>query len=295
VASERDAPATTGDDTVVDHTLTAPDGRRLSARIYWGEACDVVVVAPATGVLQRFYDGFARAVRSRGATAITFDYRGIGGSRTHHPRRDPARMREWGTQDIEAALRHAADLAGERGGRVLWVGQSAGICFLPLASSRHVPDRIVSVSGLSGHWRLMQPSERRRLWTLWHVLAPVMCRFPGYAPRWAWGGEDLPAGVLEDWMRWCRHPDYLFGDETVDATGFDGVTAPILAIRAIDDPWATPAAHAALHDRFTAADVEVVEVGPSDVGAERIGHIDLLRRSVGAPYWPKLLDWLFDG
>lgn len=191
---ERDVPTATGRDPFVDLALTAPDGRRLGARIYEGEGRDVVVVAPATGVRQRFYDGFARAVQARGATAITFDYRGIGDSRNQHPRRDPARMREWGTLDIEAALRHAAALADARGGQVLWVGQSAGICFLPLAASRHIPERIVSVSGLSGHWRLMQPSERPLLWAMWYLLAPVLCLVPGYAPVGRGEGRTSPPG-----------------------------------------------------------------------------------------------------
>lgn len=277
---------------VVDHTLVAADGRELGARTFRGHGQDVVVVAPATGVPQRFYDGFARAIVARGPSVLTFDYRGIGASRSAHPRREPARKREWGQLDIEAAIQHAAALADERGGRVLWVGQSAGICFLPLAPSRHVPERILSVSGLSGYWRLMAPQERRRLWFGWYALFPLVVGVFGYAPRWAWGGEDLPRGVIREWGRWCRDPEYLFGDDTIDAAGFADITAPLLAVRATDDPWATPAAHAALHDRFTRAAIEVRAVSPDEVEAGRIGHIDLLRRSVGAPVWPELIDWL---
>ena len=284
--------AEAGAGEVVEHTLTAADGRELGARTYQGSGGDVVVIAPATGVPQRFYEDFARAITDRGPTVMTFDYRGIGASRKVHPRREPARKREWGELDIEAAIQHAAVMAHRSGGRVLWVGQSAGICFLPLASSRHVPQRILSVSGLSGYWRLMAPGERRRLWFGWHVLFPVIVGVMGYAPKRVWGGEDLPSGVMRDWGRWCRDPEYLFGDDTVDSSGYGDIVAPILAVRATDDPWATLASHGALHDRFTRAEVEVRDVAPRDVGAERIGHIDLLRSSVGAPIWPELIDWL---
>lgn len=277
---------------VHEHTLIATDGRELGARTYRGSGDDVAVIAPATGVPQRFYDGFARAITDRGPTVVTFDYRGIGASRTVHPRHEPARKREWGELDIEAAIQHAATLADRRDGRVLWVGQSAGICFLPLAPSRHIPQRILSVSGLSGYWRLMAPRERRRLWFGWYVLFPAIVGVMGYAPKRVWGGEDLPSGVMRDWGRWCRDPEYLFGDDMVDSSGYGDIVAPLLAVRATDDPWATPASHGALHDRFTRAQVEVRDVAPEEVDAQRIGHIDLLRGSVAAPIWPELIDWL---
>ncbi len=276
------------------HGLIAPDGRELGARTYPGDGEDVVVIAPATGVRQRFYEAFAREVAARGPTVLTFDYRGIGDSRAVHPRREPATKREWGTLDIEAALRHADQVAQRRGGVVRWVGQSAGVCFLPLAPSRHLAQRILSISALSGYWRLMAPRERVRLGFGWYVLFPAVAAVAGYAPRRVWGGEDLPPGVLRDWGRWCRDPDYFFGDERVDTSGFADLTAPILAVRATDDPWATPASHDALHDRFVRAPVERREISPEEVGAARVGHIDLLRRSVGAPAWPGLLDWLLE-
>jgi predicted alpha/beta hydrolase len=275
-----------------DHHLVAADGRRLAARTYPGTTGDVVVIAGATGVPQRLYTDLALAVRDRGPTVLTFDYRGSGASREVHPRRDDARMRDWGRLDLEVVLQHARAVADDR---VLWIGQSAGAVYLPLAASRHVPSRIVTVGALSGYWRLMSPVERVRLGVAWYSLLPAALGLLGYGPSWLWGGDDLPPGVLRDWGRWCRDPEYLFGDPTIDASGYRDVVAPILALRATDDPWATPAAHAAIHDRFVATDVETWEIAPDDLGVPRIGHIDLLRRSVGAPAWPRMLDWLLAG
>jgi predicted alpha/beta hydrolase len=276
-------------DAVLTTPVTAADGRELAARTFPGVTGDVVVIAGATGVLQRFYTDLALAVRDRGPTVLTFDYRGVGGSRSVHPRRDDARMRDWGRLDLEAVLQHARGLAEDR---VLWIGQSAGAVYLPLARSRHVPSRIVTVGALSGSWRLVTPRERLRLGLLWHTVFPVLRATVGYAPGRVYGGASLPPGVLDDWGRWCRHRDYLFGDPSVDTRGFADLTAPILAVRATDDPWSTEASHAAIHDRFSAAEVTRWDVSPADVGAPRIGHIDLLRRRVGGPVWPRLLDWL---
>lgn len=64
---------------------------------------------------------------------------------------------------------------------------------------------------------------------------------------------------------------------------------------AIDDVWATEASHRALHERFAAAGVTYRDVSPEDVGADRIGHIGLLRERVGGPLWPELFTWILDG
>jgi predicted alpha/beta hydrolase len=274
---------------VHDHHLVAADGRRLAARTFPGTTGDLVVVAGASGVPQRFYTDLALAIRDRGPTVLTFDYRGSGASREVHPRLDDARMRDWGRLDLEVVLQHARAVARDR---VLWVGQSAGAVYLPLAASRHVPSRIVTVGALSGYWRLMAPAERVKLGAAWYSVFPALNNLLGYGPGWAWGGDDLPHGVLRDWARWCRDPDYLFGDPTIDTSGYGDIVAPVLAVRATDDPWATAAASAAIHDRLVATTVERWDVTPEELGAARIGHIDLLRRSVGAPFWPRLLDWL---
>jgi predicted alpha/beta hydrolase len=273
----------------LDHTIAAADGRELAATTWTGTTADVVVVAGATGVPRRFYTGFAQAVAERGPTVITFDYRGMGESRQVHPRREPVRMREWGTLDIEGVLRHVEKIDPAR---VLWVGQSAGGVFLPLASSRHLVDRMVTVSVLSGYWRAMVPRERVRLSFGWYVAFPVVSGLLGYVPGRLWGGQPLPPGIVADWSRWCRDPDYFFGDPTVDTRGFDDLTAPILALRATDDPWATLTNHRAVHERFARAVVQYVDVRPDDLGVARIGHIDLLRGSIGAPAWSPAIDWL---
>ena len=62
-------------------TLVAPDGHPLAATRYEAPAPKgVVVIAGATAVPQRFYRPFAESLAARGYIAITFDYRGVGGS-----------------------------------------------------------------------------------------------------------------------------------------------------------------------------------------------------------------------
>ena len=274
---------------VVSHAVTAADGRELAARTFPGESSDIVVIAGGAGIPQRFYAGIAEWIRARGPSVVTFDYRGMADSRHHHPRRDDARMRDWGRLDVEAVLRHARDRAT---GRLLWLGHSAGGWLLPLAASRHLPERIVTIGTLSPYWRLLTPMERWRFGVALHLVFPSLLGVVGHVPGRVWGGDDLPRGVARDWMRWSRHPEYFFGDPTLDTSGFAELTAPVLAVRATDDPWATSASHGAAHAWFSGSRVDVLDVTPTEVGAPRIGHFDLLRERVGGPVWPRLIDWL---
>lgn len=274
-----------------EHLIQAADGRPLAATTFTGPQDRIVVIAGATGAPRRIYADLARAVVAHGATAITFDYRGTGDSVSGHPRRDPARMRDWGLLDIEGILRHVEGLAPSA---VRWIGQSAGGSFLPLAPSRHLVDRLATVSVISGYWGLMAAGERLRLGVAWHTFFPLARRVLGYGPGWLWGGEPLPPAVFREWGLWCRMPGFFFDDPTLDTSGFADVTAPILAVRATDDPWATEASHRALHERFSAASVMYRNVTPSGLGVRRIGHIGLLRGKVGSAWWPELLSWLLD-
>jgi predicted alpha/beta hydrolase len=68
--------------------VTAADGRQIAARFFFptGEAKGAVLVVPAMGVSQDYYEPFARWLAQQGFTAATFDYRGTGRSR-------PSRLR----------------------------------------------------------------------------------------------------------------------------------------------------------------------------------------------------------
>ena len=64
-------------------TFPARDGFRLSGDWFEpvGPSRAVAVIAGAMGVRRRFYRAFAAFLAENGIATLTFDYRGIGGSR----------------------------------------------------------------------------------------------------------------------------------------------------------------------------------------------------------------------
>ena len=85
----------------------AADDRPLAATVLEPSRVEgAVVISSATGVPRRIYEGVAGCLADAGLAVLTFDYRGIGGSREGGPLRlEPARMQDWGRLDLEGALR----------------------------------------------------------------------------------------------------------------------------------------------------------------------------------------------
>ena len=76
-------------DTVVDDvfiddiTVPAMDSHPLAATLFLprGAKRHAVLINSATAVPRRLYRGFASYLAGRGCAVLTYDYRGIGGSR----------------------------------------------------------------------------------------------------------------------------------------------------------------------------------------------------------------------
>jgi alpha-beta hydrolase superfamily lysophospholipase len=68
---------------MLDSLVETKDGQRIAARFFrpQGEPKGSVLIVPAMGVTQDYYQPFASWLARQGFTAATFDYRGTGLSR----------------------------------------------------------------------------------------------------------------------------------------------------------------------------------------------------------------------
>ena len=275
-----------------DLTLRAADGFALAATRFVPARPNgaAVVVHSGTGIPRRFYAKVAAHLAQRGFAVLTFDYRGIGGSRPPTLGGFAATMDQWGRLDIDAALTWAAETLRPR--RLFALGHSAGGQLVGLAPAAERLDGAVFVSAQSGYWRHWRGLDRLRVALVWHAALPLAARAFGRAPRWLGLGEELPQGVALQWARWCRDPAYLFGDAALDVSRYARLTLPILAFSFADDGAYAPArAVAALLARYRAAAVEHRAVDPAGRGLPRIGHFGFFREPARA-LWDEAADWL---
>jgi len=107
-------------------------------------------------------------------------------------------------------------------------------------------------------------------------------------------GEDLPAGVAEEWSRWCTSPGYLVSEHPDAAQRFGRFDRPSLFYSFTDDTYAPAAAVQALLDRLPANSVDHRRVDPREIGKGPIGHFGYFRARFEEPFWGHAVAFLED-
>jgi predicted alpha/beta hydrolase len=272
--------------------VTAKDGYPLAVTVFdppTGGPRSVVAIASATGVRQQYYAAFAAWLAERGARVITFDYRGIGGSRPEKLPAFDATLIDWGQLDLAAILEWAS--AESPDGRVSVIGHSVGGQLLGLLPDPSIVRSVVMVGAQSGDFRLW-PNVAERLWygALWYAVVPGVTQALGYLPGSLGIGEDLPGGVARQWARWCRTPGYMVGGENQDRrTLYRRLESPILAFGFDDDDYAPPAAVAALLALYENASITRRQVAREEA---KVGHFGFFRERFRSTLWLEAADFL---
>jgi predicted alpha/beta hydrolase len=270
------------------HTLSFDGGTNLVLRIFESPAAPVgsVVVPSAMGVAQNFYSRFAEWLAAQGYTVTTFDYRGIGLSAPASLRRFPVSLIDWAREDCAAVI----DFAKARHPNLplYWVGHSLGGQLIGLIPNRDRIDRVITVACGSGYWRENAWRTKRMVWWLWYVAVPLSIRTLGYFPgkRLRKVG-NLPAGVMEQWRRWCLSPEYLVSAEGEEVrAAYASVRTPMLSLSFTDDEMMSAASIRSLHKLYTSAPIEYRRIAPGEIGVPHIGHFGFFRSQFERTLWP---------
>ena len=279
--------------------ITADDGFTLSGTLHGepGGARAALLIAPAMGVPQRYYADFARWMAAQGHAVLTFDYRGMGDSRPDVHARSlrgfEADIRTWAERDAAAALAHLAGLVGPQV-PIHWLGHSLGGQIFGLVPGRERVRRLVTVGTGSGYWRENAPQLRRVVWSLWYFIVPVVLPLAGYFPgKRLKMVDDLPAGVMRQWRRWCLHRDYLMGEGgDVLRQRYASIDTPILSLSFTDDEFMSARNIESLHGFYAAAPRTMQRIAPEHIGVRRIGHIGFFRPQFEGTLWPRVQGFL---
>jgi predicted alpha/beta hydrolase len=273
--------------------FSATDGHQLVARRFEanGQVKANVVIASAMAVPQSFYGPFARYLANHGYAAWTFDYRGIGESRTGSLRRFKADLGDWLHKDYDALLRMIGEAAPTL--PLFVVGHSFGGQVAPLLPSRERLAGLVNIAVGSGSTRHLTPRMRRSAPLLWHVLAPALCPVFGYFPGARLGVVgDLPTGALFQWRRWCLTPEYLLTGEPGAREAYATADYPVLALSFVDDELLLEHGSRLLHDAYRKRIPDYRVIDAAHHGLARIGHFGFFKPQSEAGLWPLVSNWL---
>jgi predicted alpha/beta hydrolase len=288
-----------------DITVPAVDGYPLAATLFLprGAKRHAVLINSATATPRKIYRRFAAYLALQGCAVLTYDYRGVGGSRPMapegHDRPRPlagfrASMADWAALDITAAVKWMRERYRQI--PLLYVGHSFGGQALGLLPNNDEVSRALLVAAQAGYWKLMASPEKYRVYAMLNFVGVPITQWLGYAPGRLGIGEDLPKDAFLQWVRWVMSPRYLFDDRSlVSVANFAHYHGALRAICPADDPWATRPAVELLCAGFTAIRPEIVTVTPADVGATRIGHFGFFRAEHRDTLWRGAAEWLQAG
>jgi predicted alpha/beta hydrolase len=251
-------------------------------------------------VPRKIYRGFASYLAGRGCAVLTYDYRGIGGSRlpamtglntSRSLKGFDASMSLWAARDVTAAV---AWMRGRYQDLPLtYVGHSFGGQALGLLPNNAEVSRALLVSAQAAYWKAMPTPERYKVYAMLNFVGRPATKLLGYAPGRLGIGEDLPKGVFEEWRRWVMNPRYMFDDKTLTSLGnFSNYTNPLRAMCFSDDAWAPRPSVELLCSGFSATKPEVITISPADVAAKAIGHLGFFRPEHRDTLWRGAAEWL---
>ena len=286
-----------------DITIPAADGYPLAATLFLprGAKRHAVLISSATATPRKIYRGFASYLAHCGCAVLTYDYRGVGGSRQravegyNQPKSlagFKADMADWATLDIGAAVSWMRDRYHNL--PFGYVGHSFGGQMLGLLANNSEVSRALLIAAQAGYWKLMTTPERYRVFSMLNFIGMPLTKALGYAPAWAGMGEDLPKGVFLQWAKWVNSPRSLFDDKSLVALlhNFEHYEGAMRALHFSDDPWATRPAIEMLCKGYSSAKPEIITVTPTDVGAGKIGHFGFFRPEHRDTLWRGAAEWL---
>lgn len=275
--------------TVAQIRVPAVDGYALAATVLQPErgARDWVIVSGAMAVAARFYARYATALAEAGFGAVTYDYRGIGGSRPASLRGFPATMTDWAVLDMAGVTTWVHATHTPR--RLFLVGHSLGGILPGLMDCGDLVDAMVTVASENVYWRYRH-GRTRAVYLSRGWLTPLITGTIGYVPWSRFSrAEDMPGAAARQMAAAMRTPGGMLDDPTMPTQRYASFRAPVLGYSIDDDPEATRPSVDAMMSAYP--NVERRHLTPADAGLDQIGHFGYFKSSA-QPLWAEAISWL---
>jgi predicted alpha/beta hydrolase len=269
--------------------IRTKDGSKISARLYkpGEEVYKVIVIAPSADVTQEFYYDFACFLTDNKMAVISFDFRGTGISSPVELKAIRANLENWAQQDLDAVLRYAKNSFPKL--ELIFIGHGVGGEIVGLAAASQFISRIILVSsGLS--------CTRTRRWRekIWiglmkgfiKMISWLFGYFPGKGLHML---NNLPKGVMYEWIHWCNNENGLFDD--FPDFGYRKLRVPLLAFSFTDDWRSQQSSVQALLKHFSTACIQQYHINPKQIDAKKIGHSGFFKIEFQKNLWQLLLNW----
>ncbi|WP_343595367.1 alpha/beta fold hydrolase [Acinetobacter sp.] len=239
-----------------------------------------ILICPATGILQKFYQHFACWLAAQGFDVLTFDFRGIGKSLHGKLKNSQASIQDWGMLDIPAAIDYV--LAKTQQTQVILIGHSAGGQLLGVVPNYGKVAKFIGVAASTGYVKKLKGKTKILAPVMFDFIFPISNYFMGYGAIQILGmGENLPKNVANQWRAFCKHAGYIENaiGKTISEDFHSQITIPMTIIYASDDEIATQANVEDLLRLYPQAQKKTIRLEPEAWRHPYIGHMGFFKRS----------------
>lgn len=251
-----------------------------------------VVLNGATGVRRQFYEHFARYLCEQGFTVLTYEFRGIGDSRTKQSHSPEPSMLHWGQRDMDAVLK----LFIERNPnlKIKGIGHSIGGQLLGVLPDNNRYEGFLSIASQHIYWKNWKLKDRPLTVAFFFVILPFFYKLFGGLPSWVLGSEYLPKQVARDWSRFGRKKAWVADEQGNPLRqGYKGFKGKLQFIGMTDDKrFAPPSCINCLYQEFEQADKEIIFLDPKSLGMKAIDHFGFFQKKMNKQAWHDCAQWL---
>ena len=276
-------------DMHLSETIRTKDGNELTVRIYKPkeDVNKVIVIAPSADVTQDYYYDLAVYLMQNKIAVITFNFRGTGLSAPRELKQFKANLENWAQHDLDAVLRFAKKIFPKQ--ELIFIGHGIGGEIVGLAAASQFISRILLVSCALSCTRLRR--WRERIWIngmkqFIRITSLIFGYFPGKGLRML---NNLPKGVMDEWIHWCNNENGLFDD--FPDYNYMKLQVPLLAFSFSDDWRSQESGIKALLKHFSSAYIQWYHIKPKQLGVRKIGHSGFFNARFQKTLWQLFLIW----
>ena len=273
----------------IKEQIKTKDGYILNARIYDQSKLynGVILIVPSAWATQKDYVDFAFYFQQKGYCIITFDYRGVGDSAPLKIRGFRASLHQWAIQDTDAIIRFVKKRFSAC--ELICVGHGIGGEIIGLAPASQYINKIVLINSALSCSRLRRMKDKIWIGAMKLFVKAASWSF-GYFPGKKLGiMNDLPKGVMFEWINWCNNNNGLFDDFTDH--NYRKLQVPLLAFSFSDDWRSQQSGVKALLEHFPSPNIIWHLINPIKEGIGWVGHTGFFKYTM-QKVWDILLTWL---
>jgi predicted alpha/beta hydrolase len=271
-------------------TIRTKDGEKITVRIYKpkDEVSKVIVIAPSADLTQDFYYDLSSYLFQNKIAVITFDFRGTGLSSPQHLKGFKANLENWAQHDLDTVLRYARNLFPKQ--ELIFIGHGIGGEIVGLAAASQFIARIVLVNCALSCTRLRRWTERIWIGAMKKLVKTISWLFGFFPGKGLRVLNNLPKGVMDEWIHWCSNENGLFDD--FSDYNYRKLQVPILVLSFSDDWRSQENGVIALLKHFASANIQWYHIKPKQINVRRIGHSGFFKKRFKETLWLLLVNWI---